>query len=194
VGSKKKTGTWRTLVFWRNILLYFVGFSYIGHFIEMGWTWFCHLVLGRELVTQILAKPYEPYTIYGTGAVLAILIVRPLAAKFKGKASNIIATFVTATLVCSVLEYVSSIILTAVYGYNPYWWYADRPLNLGGHIWIGNSLLFGLLATLFLKLIYPFLEKLLKRGNQVVINVILVIMVVIFTIYYMGQWGLWEMR
>jgi uncharacterized membrane protein len=182
--KKEDVKTWRSVVFWRDLLLYFVAFSYIGHFIEMGWAWFRHLFLGSELMTNVLAKPYEPYTIYGSGAVLTILIVRPLAKKFK---DNIFATFVIATLVCSVLEYISSVVMVWIYGYNPYWWYADQPFNLGGHIWLGNCLLFGLLATFFLKVIYPLTEKLLRRGNQIVINIVLVILTVMFVIYNIGQ-------
>jgi len=176
--------TWRNVIFWRNLLLYFVAFSYIGHFIEMGWAWFRHLVLGANLATYVLAKPYEPYTVYGFGVVLVILIIRPLAKRFK---DNIFATFIISALVCSVLECVVSIILVWCYGRNPYWGYADRPFNLGGHIWIGNCLLFGLIATFFLKVIYPLTEKLLKRGNQIVINVVLAILVVMFVTYYFGQ-------
>lgn len=163
-------------------MLYFLAFSYIGHFIEMGWNLLTHWVLGEALNTNILANAFQPYTIYGLGAVLCILIVRPLVKKFD---HNIFMTYLISTVVCSALELVSSIGLVIRYGYNPYWWYADKPLNLFGHIWIGNCLLFGLLATAFLRLIYPFTEKLLKKGNQVVINIVLVILIVMMAIYYL---------
>jgi len=157
----------------------------------MGWAWFCHLVLKFDLATYILANPLEPYSIYGMGAVLMILVVRPIAAKFKGGLVNTLAVFVVATLVCSALELTSSVLMVQMYGHNPFWWYADRPLNLCGHIWIGNCLLFGLLATVFLKLIYPLTEKFLMRVNKLVLWIMLGILGVMFVAYHVISWGIY---
>ncbi|MCL1839451.1 putative ABC transporter permease [Candidatus Saccharibacteria bacterium] len=185
--NKDDVKTWRDLVFWRDLLLYFLAFSYVGHFIEMAWAWLAHVVLGRELMTNILHNPLEPYTIYGMGAVLVILIVKPLVKKLN---HHIVATFVVATLVCAVLECVSSMILVWRHGYNPYWWYVDQPFNFYGHICLINSLLFGLLATVFLRAIYPLTEKLLRRSNQVVLNIVLLVLLAMFAVYYAGRYGL----
>lgn len=179
--SLNNAGSWRSWRFWRNLLFYFLFFSYIGHFIEMAWAWIAHLVTGRELMTNILANPFEPYTIYGLGAVLCVVIGRPILRRFN---HHIVATFLVTTLICAALEYVSSVILAWRYGSNPYWDYSDRPFNLGGHICLTNSLLFGLIATLFLKLIYPQTEKFLWRGNQILINSMLVVLIGLFIGYY----------
>ncbi|MDR3298178.1 MAG: putative ABC transporter permease [Candidatus Nomurabacteria bacterium] len=186
VKTKKKqlprTSSWKPPIFWRNLLLYFLAFSYIGHFIEMGWNLLCHWVLGEPIATNILANALEPYTIYGTGAILCILVVRPLVKKFD---HNIFATFLISTIVCAALECLSSVILVWRYGYNPYWWYADRTFNLGGHICLSNIILFGILATAFLKVFYPAIEKLLKKGNQRIINLLLIVLVILFSFYYL---------
>lgn len=174
---------WRTLAFWRNLLFYFLFFSYVGHYIEMAWTWAGHLILKTDLAHNILANPFEPYTIYGAGAVLCILLVEPIAKKFK---DNIFATFAAGTIICGGLELVSSIVLTMRYGHNPYWNYDDRMFNLGGHICLGNCLAFGLLATVFLRLIYTPMEKILKKGNQIVINVMLAVLALMLVIYYLA--------
>lgn len=176
-GSKR---TWREVVFWRNLMLYFLIFSYVGHFIEMGWVWVAHWVFGFELKMNILAHPLEPYPIYGTGVVLVILVVRPLVKRIN---HHILITYGIATLACAVLEYISSRMLVWQYGHNPYWWYADRPFNLGGHICLENSLLFGLLATVFLRVVFPWMEKLFRRVNQAVINGLLVMLLMMFGIY-----------
>lgn len=182
LAKSAKVGTWRDPIFWRDLVFYFLFFSYIGHFIEMAWTSLGSLILGTRLHENILANPFEPYTIYGAGAVLCILVVRPLVKKFN---HNIIATYLIATLICGALELVSSLILTLRYGYNPYWGYAGRFMNLGGHICLGNCLLFGLLATTFLRLIYPYSEKLLRNKKaQLAINIILALMIIMFAIYY----------
>lgn len=148
----------------------------------MGWTWFCHLVLGTDLSYSILANPFEPYTIYGAGAVICILVVRPLVKKLN---HHIVATFLVATLACAALELLSSIALTIRYGFNPYWSYFDRFMNFNGHICLGNCILFGLLATVFLRLVYPLTEKILRNSNQLVINIFLVVLVIMFGAYYL---------
>ena len=175
---------WRTFGFWRDLVWYFVVFSYVGHFVEMGWTWLGHVVLGNELQHNILHNGLEPYTIYGAGVVAVILLVRPLMRKFH---DGVLATFVVATVVCAVLECVSSMFLVWRYGHNPYWWYSDRRFNLGGHICLANTLLFGVLATVFLKVVYPRTERWLRQGNQVVINVILGVLLVLFGAYFVMQ-------
>ena len=179
LGAGKKT--WRTWRFWRNLLFYFLFFSYVGHLVEMIWAWFLHIALGRELMMNILSNPLEPYTIYGLGAVLCVVIGRPILKYFN---HHIVATYIVTTAICAVLEYVSSVILVWRYGMNPYWDYSDRPFNLGGHICLTNSLLFGLIATLFLKLIYPRMENFLWRGNQIFINSLLLVLVMMCGIYY----------
>lgn len=175
--------SWRDPVFWRNLLFYFLFFSFVGHYVEMAWVLLVNCTLGVEMVQGILANPLEPYTIYGVGAVLIILLVKPLAQRFK---HGLPVTFIIATLACALLELISSIILTVRYGHNPYWDYHDRMFNLGGHICLGNALLFGLLATVFLRFIHPFAEKVFRRGNQMAINVALLVLVVMFVVYYLG--------
>jgi len=80
--------------------------------------------------------------------------------------------------------------MVRMWGYNPYWWYIDRPFNLGGHIWLGNALLFGLLAMVFVKGIYPLTERFL-RWKQWVVNILLVLLVALFCLYYVGKFAGW---
>ena len=184
MGKKRESiDSWHNPIFWRNLFFYFLFFSYIGHYIEMTWVLLGHLVSRTDLAHNILANPLEPYTIYGAGAVVIILLVRPLVQKFKHK---FLATFVIATLACALLEGLSSVALTIRYGHNPYWNYRDKIFNLGGHICLENALLFGLLATLFSHFIYPPMEKFLRKGNQIIINLMLLILVSMFAFYYLS--------
>jgi uncharacterized membrane protein len=171
------------LIFWRNLLLYFLFFSYIGHYIEMAWCTTVALISGSDLPYNILSNPLEPYTIYGAGVILCILLVQPIAKRFN---NNIFATFLSGTLILAALEYFSSVILTLRHGHNPYWNYSNTPFNLGGHITLVNSLLFGLLATIFLHFIYPITERTLRKTNQTIINIFLLILLVLFASYYLN--------
>jgi len=184
--------SWKSWAHWRRILLYFLAFSFIGHFIEMGWTLANHFIIGKDLSYNILANPLEPYTIYGAGAVLLILIIPPLLKKIEKSLKNVRGkkflsvgiVFVLTTLLCAVLEYLSSIVLFWRYGYNPYWCYIDRSFNLGGHIWLGNVLLFGLIATFFIKTLMPLCDKLLVRAKPIFLHLALVLFIAIFAYHY----------
>ncbi len=170
-------------LFYRNLLLYFLSLSYLGHYIEMLIILLAHHLLSAPLNTAILANPAEPYMIYGTGAILVLVLIRPLTRKFN---HHPLATYAVATLICTLLELTSSLILTLRYGKNPYWDYHQMPLNLGGHICLPNSLLFGLLATIFLRLIYPHTETLLKKPKlQLPINLLLTALSLSFALYYL---------
>lgn len=186
VESKKIIVTpYRDPIFWRNLLFCFLFFSFAGHYIEMAWTALGNLVLGIPLATNILANPLEPYVIYGTGAILCILIVYPLSRKLN---HNIFATFIVATLVCSALELISSVVMTMQYGYNPYWNYLDRPFNLGGHICLTNCLLFGVMATAFTRLIYEPFDRLLRKVPKPVFYSISALLLIAFATYYLPMW------
>lgn len=138
------------------LFLLFVIYSFLGWVMEV------IVVLPKEkkfVNRGFLIGPWCP--IYGTGTVLMILLLD----KYK---QDIPALFVMATVVCSILEYLTSYVMEKVF--NARWWdYSDRKFNLEGRICLSNAMAFGILGFLVVKIITP---ALLTVINKMSINAI----------------------
>ena len=124
------------------LFLLFVIYSFLGWVMEV------IVVIPREkkfINRGFLIGPWCP--IYGTGTVLMILLLD----KYK---NDIPALFVMATVLCSILEYLTSYIMEKVF--KARWWdYSDRKFNLEGRICLSNAMAFGILGFLVVKIITP---------------------------------------
>ena len=84
-----------------------------------------------------------------------------LSKKFKRKDSFIKKVFV-ATLWCSVLEFVTSLVLELCFGIR--WWdYSNEPYNIQGRVCLAASILWGFLAIIFMKDIHPYIAKKVRK-------------------------------
>lgn len=102
----------------------------------LGWIWEVGIYLVREgkfVNRGILSGPWLP--IYGAGALFLYLLLRP----FKRRPLSV---FLISMTVCSLLEYLTGFFLERAWGVR--WWdYSGMFLNLGGHVCLVSSLLFG---------------------------------------------------
>ena len=132
------------------LFLLFVIYSFLGWVMEV------IVVLPKEkkfVNRGFLIGPWCP--IYGTGTVLMILLLD----KYK---QDIPALFVMATVVCSILEYLTSYVMEKVF--NARWWdYSDRKFNLEGRICLSNAMAFGILGFLVVKIITPALLTVINK-------------------------------
>ena len=132
------------------LFLLFVIYSFLGWVMEV------IVVLPKEkkfVNRGFLIGPWCP--IYGTGTVLMILLLD----KYK---QDIPALFVMATVVCSILEYLTSYVMEKVF--NARWWdYSDRKFNLEGRICLSNAMAFGILGFLVVKIITPALLNVINK-------------------------------
>lgn len=117
----------------------------------------------------LLHMPLIP--IYGFGCLLLLLLYRRrnYSAPF---------IFVSSAVIATVLELVASYPLQKFLGYLP-WYYADWPLNYEGRISLVSSILFGVLATVFMKLIHPQCRR-LEKAPPAVVNTLGVIFLLAF--------------
>ncbi|MDR2336598.1 MAG: putative ABC transporter permease [Candidatus Nomurabacteria bacterium] len=175
----------KQLYFWRNLAIYFTFFSFVGHWLEILVAVFSKYFLNYEIGYGIMNNFTEPYNIYGLGAVVCILIVTALPKKIT---KNIFLQYLVNVVVCAVVEYVSALIIVWRFGKNIFWDYSHLPFNLHGHVHLLNSLLFGLAATIFVRIIYPFLEKCLKALHPKLVNAIFVFMIIIFLYFSVIYW------
>lgn len=144
--------------------------------------YFCLMsVLGK--IFEIFFWHLNPTTIipfaqpYGFGAIAVIMFVAPLIRK---KLVNPFFVYILNTIAAALVEYLSAVVVVLIYGQNIFWDYSNRILNLNGYICFEAAVLFGLLATMFIYLLYPLTERLYKLLNKRQIQVLLFIISAIF--------------
>ena len=126
--------------------LYFIIFSVIGWILE---TCFSFYSLGYFTKRGFLYGPLCP--IYGWGAIILILFFRTY------KKHNL-KLFIYAAIIFSIFEYFVSFAMEAMFSLK--WWdYSNEFMNLNGRIGIFYSFAWGVIAILFINLIYPFFKK-----------------------------------
>jgi len=131
-----------------RVFLFFVAYSIIG--------WACEVVycsfLERKFVNRgFLHGPVCP--VYGFGALIVVFALRPVA-------DNIPLLFVTSVLATSALEYTTGWVLETIFA-TKWWDYSDQRLNVHGRVCLKNSLIFGALGVIGMRLLHPFLAFLL---------------------------------
>lgn len=134
-----------------ELFWYFLFFSIIGLGIE---TLFCYFTTGVwESRKGLLYGPFCP--VYGVGASLLILAL----SRFR---KNGFKLFLYGAILGNVIEYLLSFFLEALYG-TRFWDYTYLSYNLNGRICILYSIFWGILALFLIKLIKPWLDKVLLK-------------------------------
>lgn len=150
-----------------KILLYFIIYSFLGWCIESVYK----TILEKRVVNSgFLHGPVCP--IYGFGAIILIILL-------KGLSKNIVLLFVTSTLIMTIWEYVVGVILEKVFK-TKYWDYSHFKYNINGRVCLKNSIYWGILGTLFIMIVHPFIESKINLISpktllyiDIVINIIL---------------------
>ncbi|MDQ2088167.1 putative ABC transporter permease [Herbivorax sp. ANBcel31] len=154
--------------------LEFVIYSFIGWLYE---TILTSIALGRFVNRGVLSLPLCP--IYGFFCLFLILIF----SKIPSKAFTV---FIISTVVISILEYLSSVLIEIIF--NELWWdYSHWTYNLHGRISLYTSVGFGLASVLLIKFIHPklysFFNQKVKEKALVFTGVILCVSILIDTYY-----------
>ena len=131
-------------------IVYFFVFAFIGWIME---TCYCAYVMGYFSKRGFLFGPICP--IYGYGALILLIIL----SKFK---KNGFKLFTYAIIIFSFFEYAVSFALEALFSAK--WWdYAGRVMNINGRISIFHSFAWGVIAIVFFKSLYPFINKQINK-------------------------------
>ena len=134
-------------LFW----VFFFG-SILGFVIEGIW----HIVLTGEWVDHS-ATVVGPFCIvYGVGAVAAFAVAKIVPRHRVG------LQFLAFAVTGGAVEYFTSLFQERTFG-SVSWDYSSHTLNLGGRVSAQMAILWGMLGTVFVGLIYPTLKKLLGR-------------------------------
>ena len=119
----------------------------------------------RKIVNRgFLLGPYCP--IYGVGGTVLLFLYKYNARPF--------IVFVVSIFICSLIEYLASYILEAIYKVR--WWdYTNRFLNVNGRICLTNSIAFGFLGVLLVCYLNPWFLNLFRSIDPKTLHLIVII-------------------
>ena len=178
--------------YWRNLAMYYCIFSVVGHWMEAGFCWLVSLGVVQGSVdfnnTELFRDWLYPFAIEGIGFCMCVLILDPLKTLFLRKLKNpllaLIPSFIADALVCASVELFTGLIANPTY---LLWDYRPLPFNFMGQICLQNSVGFGIVSTIIVWVIYPFIErqfdKLSKAGQNILAGLIIAFFAVLVTLY-----------
>lgn len=155
--------------FYKLVCLFFIG-AFLGDVTE---TLFCLITMHRLMSRSSVV--YGPFSIvWGLGCAFLTLFLY----RYKDKNDRYI--FCAGTLLGGAYEYICSVFTELVFG-TIFWDYSGFTFNLGGRINLLYCFFWGIAAVVWLKLIYPFLSKLIekipKRPGIIICNIMIVFMI-----------------
>ena len=129
---------------------------------------------------------YGPYTfVYGFGALISIFIYEFLEKRLevKNKLVKVIIYFIIFTVILSLIELIGGYLLNLIFN-KDLWNYSSHFDNIGKYICVTNSLIWGLLGTFNIYVIYPKLKKVFKKLPKKYTYILLLLFLIdlIFTI------------
>lgn len=136
-----------------DLFLSFLTYSFLGWVCE---TVYCSIGNGQFINRGFLNGPFCP--IYGFGALAVIWFLRLVE-------NSILLVFILGLFVTSLLEYVTGYLLEFLF-HTKYWDYSKRKFNLQGRVCLRNSLMFGGLSVIAMKVVNPTVEELIQKLPQ----------------------------
>ena len=152
-----------------HIFLLFIIYSILGWIIECT---FCQIYYHKLVDRGFLLGPYCP--IYGVAAICMIKALERWQ-------NDWFVLFVMAILIASVIEYITSYIMEIIF-HTRWWDYSNSSFNVNGRICLLNSLLFGILGIILLKMVNPFVNHWLLGIPTNILNIISIILLIFFII------------
>ena len=176
----------KTWEFWRNLIIYFVVFSIVGHWMEAA---VC-LLIKYGIVpgiydpnSQIWSDFLYPFPVYGIGFCVCALMFYPLKLalqrKFEKTLPALLITYVVSAFICTCIEFTLGMLTNQDL---QLWDYSTMFCNFMGQVCLQNSLFFGFAATLMTWLVYPALERLFRRIPNEAGTYVLIVAVVGFAL------------
>ena len=152
----------------KYILLFFI-YAFVGWCIEV----VAKIIDDRKFVNRgFLIGPV--CTIYGYGVLLIVLLIGT-------NTKDLLAVFLKAILVCSILEYMTSYVMEKVF--KARWWdYSDEKFNINGRICLGTMIPFGLGGTFIVYVAHPIVVNFVNKFSMNTLTIIAGILFVIFLV------------
>ena len=189
--------------FYRNLIMYFILFSVIGHWMEMGMCQF--IILGivqgeYDPSNTLLWRDWlYPFPMEGAAVVIIALVLYPffvwLKKKFPGKKRVLayVISFFAGALLCTLIEFSMGLIVNADL---QLWDYRDNFCNIMGQVCLQNTTAFGVVAAIITWWVYPLLERWIARVPRDIMNIVFVVVAVfgaiIWSLYIINPPGVDE--
>lgn len=182
----------RSWPFYRNLIIYFVIFSVLGHWMEAA---FCQLIrLGIvagdfDINNTMLWRDWlYPYPMHGTAVVLIAVGLYPLFTWMKKHLSSrwkaYVVSFLLNMATCTLIEFVGGLMFNANL---QNWNYSDLPFNFMGQICLQNAIGFGFASSIIAWWVYPMLERAIARVRPATMNIVCIVVAVaggiLFSLY-----------
>lgn len=170
--------------FVRNLIIYFIVFSVLGHWMEAGMCQFIRLgwVQGEydPTNTMLWRDWLYPYPMEGAAVVIIALVLYPLwrylLKRFEKPILAYAISFLANALTCTLIEFTMGLLVNSNY---QLWDYRENFGNIMGQVCLQNALAFGVAASLIAWVVYPLLERWLARIPNDTMNIVFVVIAVI---------------
>lgn len=152
-----------------QMMAYFYIYSMVGWTLEVMYNALAH---GAAVNPGMLNGPL--CLIYGLGMLGIIRYIKP-------KEMSVRKLFLSGFFIASLLELGIGILIENIF-HSTWWDYSHRLFNLGGYICLTSSIAWGLAAIFMVKLVHPFIHRLVKNTPQFVIYSFLTVMSLLLAI------------
>lgn len=132
------------------LFLTFCLYSFLGWVCE---STYCSIGEKKLINRGFLNGPVCP--VYGFGAVIVVKLLTPFE-------NNLVLLFLTGMAATSLLEYFTGYLLETLF-HTKWWDYSQRRCNIHGRVCLRNSLMFGGLSVVAMKLVNPVVAGLVAR-------------------------------
>ena len=184
----------RSWEFWRAVIVCFCVGCIVGHWLEIPYCLFmdrCFGIVADDYA--VWTDPwYHPYWVYGVGAVVVTLVLEPFKESVLRRRKTVwgalLETFAYSALLAMVMELLIGWLVNQpdASGTYPYWDNSQMPLNIFGQAWLVNDVVIGLVAVLYIWIIYPLvcgmLDFAVRHGGQRAGNVLFAAIVAAFAV------------
>ncbi|MBS5922562.1 MAG: putative ABC transporter permease, partial [Clostridium perfringens] len=95
--------------------------------------------------------------------------------------SNVILVFILGIIITSVLEYITSFLLEAIF-HTKWWDYSKHKFNIHGRVCLLNSTLFGILSVILVEFINPIIVDFVSKFPENIVFIVTIILVALIAI------------
>lgn len=190
----------KTWEFWRALIAAFCICTILGHWLELLYCIIMDALFGIVDADYVVwTDPwYHPYWVYGVGAVVMTLVIEPLkemiVVRRKTLWGALLETFVIAVVLSMLMELIIGLLVNQPneFGKYPFWDNSELPLNIFGQAWLVNDVVIGLVAVLYVWVIYPLICEVFSRLKPRAADGLLIAVIVVFaglcTLSYLQLW------